>query len=151
MASSRLWDGEAWSHLCRTSYGEGGQEVFAFPPVSARYVRWKSDNPEPTRALKIIEINLYSPADVASVREPGRISALGHAPIELPPGESIRVDFGYVRFPLGATSHRTRDRARPTYSCERGRATDSRGFPSADTPQIASTTAPAIIKPEPRR
>ena len=32
----------------------------------------------------------------------GRIAVLGHAPIKLPPGESVTVDFGYVRSPLGA-------------------------------------------------
>ena len=65
-------------------------------------MRWKCDNPEPTRTPEIIEINLYSPADAASVAEEGRIAALGAAPVKLLRGESITVDFGYVRFPLGA-------------------------------------------------
>ena len=34
--------------------------------------------------------------------EEGRVAALGHAPVKLPKGESITVDFGYVRSPLGA-------------------------------------------------
>ncbi|MBM3552436.1 MAG: discoidin domain-containing protein, partial [Alphaproteobacteria bacterium] len=95
-------DRETWTHLCRTRHGEGGQEVFAFPPVVARFVRWRCANPEPARAPEIIEINLYSPANAASVIEEGRIAALGYGPVNLPPGESITVDFGYVRFPLGA-------------------------------------------------
>ncbi|MGZ9158045.1 MAG: discoidin domain-containing protein, partial [Nitrospira sp.] len=89
-------DGIAWAKLCSTRHGEGGQEVFAFPPVAARFVRWIYDNPEPERAPEIVEINLYSPADAASVVEDGRVSALGHAPVKLLPGESITVDFGYV-------------------------------------------------------
>ena len=95
-------DGKTWAHLCRTRHGEGGQDVFAFPPVAARFVRWTCDNPEPERAQEIVEINLYGPADAASVLEEGRVAALGHAPVKLRPGESITVDFGYVRFPLGA-------------------------------------------------
>ena len=95
-------DGKAWTHLCRTRHGEGGQDVFAFPPAAARFVRWTCDNPEPERGQEIVEINLYGPADAASVLEEGRIAALGHAPVKLPPGESITVDFGYVRSPLGA-------------------------------------------------
>ena len=55
-----------------------------------------------SEALEIVEINLYGPADAASVTEDGRIGALGHSPVKLPPGESITVDFGYVRYPLGA-------------------------------------------------
>src|SRR5262245_34158198 len=33
-------DREVWSGLCRTSHGEGGQDVFAFPPIAARFVRF---------------------------------------------------------------------------------------------------------------
>lgn len=95
-------DGNAWAHLCRTRHGEGGQDVFAFPPVAARFVRWTYDNPKPEQAQEIVQINLYGPADAASVLEEGRVSALGHAPVKLCPGESITVDFGYVRLPLGA-------------------------------------------------
>ena len=29
-------DGKTWGHLCSTRHGEGGQDVFAFPPVVAR-------------------------------------------------------------------------------------------------------------------
>jgi F5/8 type C domain len=95
-------DGKAWAHLCDTRHGEGGQDVFAFPPATARFVRWTCDTPDPERGQEIVQINLYSPADAASVLEGGRIAVLGHAPVKLPPGESITVDFGYVRFPLGA-------------------------------------------------
>ncbi len=95
-------DGKAWSSLCGTRHGEGGQDVFAFPPVEARFVRWICATPQPEHGWEIVEINLYSPADAASVLEAGRIAALGHAPIKLPAGESITVDFGHVRSPLGA-------------------------------------------------
>ncbi len=95
-------DDELWSHLVRTRHGEGGQDVFAFPPVSARFVRFVCRDPQPGRELEIVEINLYAPADAASVIEPGRIGALGHSPVELLAGESITVDFGHVRPPLGA-------------------------------------------------
>ena len=46
------------------------------------------------RKLEVVEINLYDPADAASVREDGRIGALGCSPVKLLPGESITVDFG---------------------------------------------------------
>ena len=95
-------DGKRWTHLCRTRHGEGGQDVFAFPPVEARFVRWTCDDPQAERGKEIVEINLYGPADAASVKEEGRVAALGHAPVKLPKGESITVDFGYVRSPLGA-------------------------------------------------
>ena len=64
-------DGKAWAHLCSTRHGEGGQDVFAFPPTAARFVRWIYGNPEPERGQEIVEINLYSPADAASVLEGG--------------------------------------------------------------------------------
>jgi hypothetical protein len=95
-------DGKRWTHLCATRNGEGGQNVFAFPPTAARFVRWSCDNPEQAQNLEIVEINLYAPADSASVLEKGRIAALGRAPVKLRPGESITVDFGYVRSSLGA-------------------------------------------------
>ena len=95
-------DGETWTRLCSTHHGEGGQDVFAFPPVEVRFVRWSCRAREAARRLEIVEINLYGPTDAASVLEEGRVAALGHAPIELPVGESITVDFGRVRFPLGA-------------------------------------------------
>ena len=95
-------DGKAWTHLCSTRNGEGGQDVFAFPPAAARFVRWTCDNGEPERGAEIVQINIYAPADAASVLEKDRVAALGHAPVKLSPGESITVDFGYVRSPLGA-------------------------------------------------
>jgi hypothetical protein len=95
-------DGKIWAHLCKTRHGEGGQELFSFPPVAARFVRWICGNLEPARSFEIVEINLYSPAEAASVVEEGRVAALGYAPVTLRPGESITVDFGYVRYPLGA-------------------------------------------------
>jgi hypothetical protein len=94
-------DGKAWTHLCRTGHGEGGQNVFAFPPVEARFLRWNCEDPESERGLEVVEINLYSPAEAMAVLEEGRIAALGHAPVKLPCGESITVDFGYQRSPLG--------------------------------------------------
>jgi hypothetical protein len=94
-------DGEAWTHLCATRHGEGGQNVFAFPPTEARFVRWTCADPEPERGREIVEINMYGPDEAASVQEAGRIAALGHAPVTLPPGESITVDFGHTRSPLG--------------------------------------------------
>ncbi len=95
-------DGKIWAHLCRTRHGEGGLEIFAFPPTAARFLRWACDDPGPARSLEIIEINLYDPGKSASVAEEGRVAALGHAPVTLCAGESITVDFGYARFPLGA-------------------------------------------------
>ncbi len=95
-------DGQSWAHLCSTHHGEGGQDVFAFPPVEARFVRWICDTPRAPQRREIVQINLYGPSEGAAVLEEGRIAALGHAPIALPTGESITVDFGCVRFPLGA-------------------------------------------------
>ncbi len=95
-------DGKTWGRLCSTRHGEGGQDVFAFPPVAARFVRWTCSEPQPERGAEIVEINLYGPGDAASVTEQGRVAALGRSPVTLPLGESITVDFGYVRYPLGA-------------------------------------------------
>jgi hypothetical protein len=95
-------DGKAWTYLCRTRHGEGGQDVFAFPPAAARFVRWTCDDAESEQGAEIVQINLYGPAEAASVLEAGRVAALGHAPVKLARGESITVDFGYVRSPLGA-------------------------------------------------
>jgi hypothetical protein len=94
-------DGQAWTLLCATGHGEGGLDVFAFPATEARFVRWICTDPEPERGLEIVEINLYAPDRAASVQEPGRVTALGRSPVTLPPGESITVDFGYMRSPLG--------------------------------------------------
>lgn len=94
-------DGQTWSLLCRTGHGEGGQDVFAFPPTEARFVRWCADEAGGGQGCEIVEINLYSPAAAASVRESGRVLALGRGTVDLPPGESITVDLGYPRSPLG--------------------------------------------------
>jgi hypothetical protein len=95
-------DGKRWARLCHTSHGEGGQDVFAFPPVKARFVRWSCDEHDAERGTEIVEVNLYGPADAASVMEEGRVAALGYGPVKLPKGESITVDLGYMRYPLGA-------------------------------------------------
>jgi len=95
-------DGKVWFEFCRTRHGEGGQDVFAFPAFEARFVRWLNEDSLADRGPEIVEINLYAPEDAASVREPGRLAALGHAAVSVPEGESITVDFGAVRSPLGA-------------------------------------------------
>ena len=95
-------DGEAWTDFCRTRHGEGGQDVFAFPPVEARFVRWTSEDEPAERGPEIVEINLYAPEEAASVREAGRLAALGHGAVKVPAGDSVTVDFGAVRSPLGA-------------------------------------------------
>jgi len=95
-------DGKAWSDFCRTRHGEGGQDVFAFPPVEARFIRWTSEDAPAERGPEIVEINLYAPEEAASVREAGRLAALGHGAVNVPVGDSITVDFGAVRSPLGA-------------------------------------------------
>jgi hypothetical protein len=93
-------DGETWTFLCATRFGEGGQNVFAFPPTDARYLRWTGVDPA-GRAVHIVQINVYGPEDALQVREPGRIAALGHGPVAMAAGESLTVDFGYTRSPLG--------------------------------------------------
>src|SRR5262249_5066137 len=75
---------------------------FAFPPVAARFVRLICEPFEREQAIEIVELNLYDSADAAKVLEPGRLDALGHAPVTVQAGESITVDLGYVRAPLGA-------------------------------------------------
>jgi hypothetical protein len=95
-------DAKSWADVCRTRHGEGGQNVFAFPPVEARLVRLIAAESPGEGGPEIVEINLYAPEDAASVREPGRLAALGHAAVTVPEGESITVDFGAVRSPLGA-------------------------------------------------
>jgi hypothetical protein len=95
-------DRAAWREFCRTRHGEGGQDVFAFPSLAARFVRWTSEDAAGERGPEIVEINLYAPQDAASVREPGRLAALGSGAVTVPAGESITVDFGAVRSPLGA-------------------------------------------------
>jgi hypothetical protein len=95
-------EGEVWGRLCGTRHGEGGQDVFAFPPVEARFVRWSFDPPDPDQGVEIVEINLYAPAEAAAALEEGRIAALGQSHINLPVGESVTIDFRYLRYPLGA-------------------------------------------------
>ena len=95
-------DGKRWTHLCHTRHGEGGQDVFAFPPIEAQIRALDLRDRQAERGKEIVEVNLYSPAEAASVKEEGRVAALGHAPVKLPKGDSITVDFGYVRSPLGA-------------------------------------------------
>jgi hypothetical protein len=97
----RSLDGVAWSPLCATRHGEGGLNVFAFPAVVARFVRWKEDVPNRGQERDVVEFNLYAPTQAASVREAGRIAALGRAPVLLPVGDSITVDLGYSRISLG--------------------------------------------------
>ena len=94
-------DGKTWERLCGTRHGEGGQEVFGFPPTAVRYVRWRAENPDRNPGPDIVQINLYGPDNAVRVLEPRRIEALGHAPVTLPVGESITADFGYVRSPSG--------------------------------------------------
>lgn len=95
-------DGQTWLPLCHTQHGEGGQNVFGFPPATGRFLRWRHEALASPRALEIVEINLYAPEAALSVWEPDRLPALAGSPVRLPPGESITVDFGYVRPPLGA-------------------------------------------------
>jgi hypothetical protein len=95
-------DGRNWASLCHTRHGEGGQNVFAFPPTNARYLRLTDEPSGPERVLDIVEINVYGPEDALKVLEPGRIVALGQSPVTLLPGESITADFGYIRPPIGA-------------------------------------------------
>ncbi len=95
-------DRQAWTLLCVTRYGEGGQDVFAFSATLARYVRWICEDPGDSAAPEIVEVNLYDPETAANVIEAGRIGALGCTPITIPPGESITVDLRRERSPLGA-------------------------------------------------
>ncbi|ADC62013.1 discoidin domain-containing protein [Allochromatium vinosum] len=94
-------DGQYWEPLCATRHGEGGCNVFAFPPQEARFVRWSTAEPS-SPAIEIVQINLYAPDEAASVLEPGRLTVLGQGgPVRLAPGDSLTVDFGYIRSPLG--------------------------------------------------
>lgn len=94
-------DGESWNDLCGTRHGEGGLSLFGCTPTETRYIRWSSADPRPRRAIEIVQINLYGPGEAVRVLEPGRIAALGQGPVRLANGESISVDFGYPRSPLG--------------------------------------------------
>ena len=95
-------DGKSWVRLCATHHGEGGQDMFAFPPTAARRVRWTWEGPAPPTALEIVEINLYGPEEAARVLESGRTAVLSRGSACVPPGESVTVDFGSIRYPLGA-------------------------------------------------
>ena len=98
-------DGETWELLCRTRHGEGGQDVFAFPPTGARLVRLVCEEPFPERGLEIVEVNLYSPADAASVREDGpRRRARSR------PGQAFRWREHHGRLRLRALAARGADR-----------------------------------------
>ncbi|MGB9166572.1 MAG: discoidin domain-containing protein [Rhodomicrobium sp.] len=94
-------DGKTWERLCGSPHGEGGQELFGFPPIAARFVRLSADNPDRNPGPEVVQINLYGPDGAVSVLEAGRIASLGSAPVRLPVGESITADFGYVRSPSG--------------------------------------------------
>ena len=95
-------DRQTWVDVCRTRHGEGGQDVFAFPPVEARFVRLECGEASAGRAPEIVEVNLYAPDEAASVSEAGRLAALGSGAVRLRAGDSVTVDFGHVRSPLGA-------------------------------------------------
>ena len=102
-------DGKTWERLCGSPHGEGGQELFGFPPIAARFVRLSADNPDRNPGPEVVQINLYGPDGAVSVLEAGRIASLGSAPVRLPVGESITADFGYVRSPArgcGSTGER---------------------------------------------
>jgi hypothetical protein len=94
-------DGRNWARLCGTRHGEGGQDVFAFPPASVRFCRWTFDDPLSERAVEIVEINLYGPDGAAHVVESARAGAVGHCAVIVPPSESVTVDLGDLRSPLG--------------------------------------------------
>ena len=94
-------DRVTWNDVCRSRHGEGGQDVFAFAPVAARFLRFSSDDPPAARGLEIVEINLYAPSEAATVQETGRVAALGGWGVIVPIGESVTIDLGYARAPLG--------------------------------------------------
>lgn len=95
-------DAKQWTRLCGSRHGEGGQELFAFPPTLARFLRWSGENPERRPGPDIVEIDLHGPTEAASILEEDRIAALGQSPIRLRAGESITVDFRRVRDVVGA-------------------------------------------------
>ena len=129
-------DGASWARLCGTRHGEGGQDVFAFPPVEARFVRFACDDERPARGLEIVEINIYDPADAASVLEDGRIAVLGSwarygsrrrkrnrrsPPHAIPPGCAGRVGQDLWNRLLGASLRRRRDLPGSRPHLDRGR------------------------------
>ena len=66
--------------------------------VAARFVRWIFDNPRRTGDSRNQPLRAHRCQ--TSVMEAGRVAALGHAPVKLAAGESVTVDFGYMRYPL---------------------------------------------------
>jgi hypothetical protein len=72
------------------------------PPTNARLLRVISDDPPGARGPAIVEILVQEPRDAASVGEPGLARALGGAPTRMRAGDSLTVDFGSPRCPLGA-------------------------------------------------
>jgi hypothetical protein len=55
------------THICSTRHVEGGQDVFAFPPVAGAARTLTCETPQPERGWKVVELNLYAPA----LRYPG--------------------------------------------------------------------------------
>ena len=95
-------DGATWFHLCGTRHGEGGQDVFAFPLTRARFVRWTGKDQASKKGTEGVEFNLYDPGKAARVLEGSAVDVLGRGPVVVAAGESVTVDFGSMRFPLGA-------------------------------------------------
>ena len=95
-------DGATWFHLCGTRHGEGGQDVFAFPTTQTRYLAWTCKDQGPEKSYEVVEFNLYDPGKAARILESSAADALGRGPVVVAAGDSVTVDFGYMRFPLGA-------------------------------------------------
>lgn len=95
-------DGATWFHLCGTRHGEGGQDVFAFPTTQTRLLRWTCKDQGPEKSYEVVEFNLYDPGKAARILESSAVDALGRGPVVIAAGSSVTVDFGYMRFPLGA-------------------------------------------------
>src|SRR5215471_5052146 len=49
-------DGIRWTPLCATRHGEGGLNVFAFPPTDARFVRWHETMSDAPQGRDIVQI-----------------------------------------------------------------------------------------------
>lgn len=94
-------DGKNWDKLVSTRHSEGGQNVFAFPAVNAQFVRWEYTNAIPSETKDMVQINLYSPEEAMSTADPSHLAALGSGSVFLKDGESITIDLGYERAPLG--------------------------------------------------
>ena len=95
-------DGATWFHLCGTRHGEGGQDVFAFPLTHARFLRWTCKDQVLEKDYEVVEFNLYDPAKATRILEESAGDVLGRGPVTVAAGDSVTVDFGYMRFPLGA-------------------------------------------------